>query len=139
MSQATGGVAISSIDYSNQGSVNGVSLTFFKSLLSGAGSIPPLTTISAHYYGSETGLTIEASNPVSLPTGKSWYSADINFLQFTNDKVTSVTGSVTILRIIPVPGGSKDIQDRLNSNKDALDVLNRLAGFLNDCDHPTKK
>jgi RHS repeat-associated protein len=131
--QGFGGIAVSSISFSEAGPINGLTISSFTRYSSGGVTIPAFTTISIQYNGPDSGLSIGATNPVTLETGTSLYKASADLLQFNNGQVTNVNGEVDLLSLIPIPGGSQTIQDYLNSNSDALKALRALSAALGEC------
>jgi RHS repeat-associated protein len=129
--QANGGIAVSSVTFSEAGPVNGVTLSTFSKFSAGGVSVPAFTTVTVLYNGSV--LSIGATSPVSLATGTSLYTASADLLEFSNGKVTKVDGSVDLLGLIPVPNGSQSIQNNLNSNGGALNALGGLSARLGKC------
>ncbi len=93
--------------------------------------IAPNTSINLQYY-SGVGLTMGVSrHGIELPTGSILTGARLYGLDFNNGRVTRVVGQGYFLGI-PVDANEK-IRAGLNSNKDALQALGKLAAFLGKC------
>jgi hypothetical protein len=133
MARANGGIAVSSIDFSVAGPINGVQLSFFANYNQSSVTVQAFTTLTVEYHGPDIGLSIGASNPVSLPSGTSFASAQADLIQYNNGQVTNVSGSVWLGGLVPVPYGSQMIQNGLNSNSDALASLGKIATALGGC------
>jgi hypothetical protein len=135
-SQALGGIAVSSVTFSQAGPVNGITLSTFSNFSSGGVTVPAFTQVTVQFNGSV--LSIGATNPVSLPTKASGISVSADLLEFSSGKVTNVNGSVDLLGVVPIPNGSQRIQDYLNSNGDILKALGGLSDVLGDCNKVNK-
>lgn len=85
------------------------------------------------------GFTLDVSGTpgyLDLPTG-SWYSAGVNYAQFSNGQFTNVNGEVEGISGTGLLGSmwvNSQIQNLLNSNQDAVDAGNALSNALDNCD-----
>ncbi len=146
MAKANNGIAIGSIDFSNGGPANGVSLNFFNKFSQNGATVPRFTTISVSYGGPQVGLSIGATNSVSLPTGSPFASASADLVQFNDGKVFNVNGSVSILGLpvqvwtgnnpqlgLPPLSSSEMLKNAMNANQDLLGYLNQLVTAFGKC------
>jgi hypothetical protein len=140
MIEATTAFAITAVDISKGGDIVGFDVFFAKSFLAAPGiSVPRGTGVSIHYWRPNTGLTIGATGAgIGVPTSSNFFSASVTSLQFQNGRITSLTGSIDFLGVIPIPGGQDTIKDQLNNNKQALDALKQLTSFLGKCAQKAK-
>jgi len=138
---ANGRTAYSSVTLTANGDLAGFEFVTLKPYSLGSLQIPADSRVSIGV--APGGFTLDVSGGpgssgyMSLPT-ESWYSAAVNFVQFSSGAFANVNGQITVGGI-NIPGTwlglNSDIQAGLNGNPQALQGANRLASALANCSY----
>ena len=131
------GFTISSVILSATGDITGLQIANLRPLNFQGLQLPGNSRITVQ--SAPGGFTLDVSGSpgyLGLPTG-SWYSAGVNYVQFSNGQFMNVNGQAATISgssfLGSLLGINSSIQNTLNSNSDAISGANALSSALGNC------
>jgi hypothetical protein len=132
------GAAVTSVTLTANGDLAGLQIANITPLNFQGVQLPANSRLTVE--AAPGGFTLDVSGTpgyLDLPTG-SWYSAGINYAQFSNGQFTNVNGEVEGVSGTSLLGSmlgvNSQIQNSLNNNQDAVDAGNAISNAVDNCD-----